>query len=248
MGFLIALGFLTSIPIPLRRVWEPRELASSRAYFPLVGLLIGGLLAGLDWLLHLFLPVALSSVLLLVAWVLLTGGLHLDGLMDTCDGVFGGTELQQRREIMADPRVGGYGIVGAILILLIKVSALISLPVSGRIASLVLVPAISRWTMVLAIALFPYAKAQGLGAAFQGEGRFVAAVVAGVISLVASYLLLRVTGIGLLLVCSLAAWALGRWLCSLLGGLTGDTYGAVNEVVEALAMVILVAVLPLGVI
>ncbi len=241
MAFLAAITFLTAIPLPIRRSWEPRELADSRLFFPLVGLILGGILAGLDWVMRLLLPLPVASALLLAGWVLLTGGIHLDGLMDTCDGVFGGRDSARRLEIMADPRVGSFGVAGGVLMLLVKWSCLTTLAPSVRLLSLLAVPVFSRWGIVVATTLFPYVRTQGTGAAFRSDRKLIP-IGAGAICLGLSWLLLGPIGAGLAAGASALAWGLGRWLMGLLGGLTGDTYGAINELIEAAALVAMVAI------
>jgi adenosylcobinamide-GDP ribazoletransferase len=241
VAFLAAITFLTAIPLPIKRSWEPRELADSRLFFPLVGLILGGILAGMDWAMRLLLPLPVASALLLAGWVLLTGGIHLDGLMDTCDGVFGGKDPSKRLEIMADPRVGSFGVAGGVLMLLVKWSCLAALAPSLHLPSLLAVPVFSRWGMVLAMALFPYVRAQGTGVALRSDSKLIP-ISAGAMCLGLSWLLLGRIGAGLAAGASVLAWGLGRWLMGLLGGLTGDTYGAINEVIEAAALVAIVAI------
>jgi len=138
MGFLRALEFLTIIPSPLRREATPREVGRSLVYFPVIGLGIGGLLYGLDQLFHLALPAALVNILLLIALVVLTGAHHLDGFIDTCDGMAAGRSPEERLAIMRDSRVGGLGVVGGCLLLLAKYVSLLVLPGGYRLEGLIL--------------------------------------------------------------------------------------------------------------
>ena len=128
MGFLAALQFLTSIPLPRKRETTPEELGRSATYFPLVGLIIGLILAGLSWLLHLILPPTLVNALIVAALVIVTGALHLDGFADTCDGIAGHKEVEDRWRVMRDSRAGAFGIVGIVLLLLGKYVSLNSIP------------------------------------------------------------------------------------------------------------------------
>jgi len=117
LSFLAAFQFLTSIPLPGRR------------YFPVVGLIIGLILAGLNWLLSLILPSAVVNALLIVVLVIITGALHLDGFVDTCDGIAGHKAVEDRWRVMHDSRAGAFGIVGVVLLLLVKyVSLFILMP------------------------------------------------------------------------------------------------------------------------
>ena len=128
MSFIVALQFLTSIPVPLKREYTPREMGKSTLYFPVVGLIIGLTLAGLHWLLGLLLPYGLVNAFIIIALVLLTGAIHLDGFADTCDGIAGHRTVEERWQVMRDSRVGAFGVVGVVLLLLVKYTALGSIP------------------------------------------------------------------------------------------------------------------------
>ncbi len=126
IGFLSALQFLTIAPPVIRRLLTPQEMGRAVGFFPLVGLLLGGLLYGLDEIACLLWSPAISAALILLAWVLLTGALHVDGFLDTCDGLLGGHTAEDRLRIMEDERVGAFAVVGGVLLLLIKYLALAS--------------------------------------------------------------------------------------------------------------------------
>ena len=128
MGFFAALQFLTSIPVPWRREVSPEALGRSTAYFPVVGLIIGLILAVLNWLLSHILPPAVVNALLLVALVVITGALHLDGLADTCDGIAGHKPVEDRWRVMRDSHTGAFGVIGVVLVLLVKYVTLNSIP------------------------------------------------------------------------------------------------------------------------
>ena len=172
MRFLDALRFLTIIPLPRRREVSPEELGRSLVYFPVVGIIIGLILAGLGWLLSLILPSAVVNVLLIVSLVVISGALHLDGFADTCDGIAGHKTVEARWQVMRDSRVGGFGIAGVCLLLLVKYISLNSVPQHLLITTLILMPAISRWAMVYALFAYPYARPSGLGKAFKQEARW----------------------------------------------------------------------------
>lgn len=241
MSFLAALGFLTILPVG-RRVLEQRSLAGTVAFFPLVGLVLGIILAVADYVLRLLFPGILASALLLGLLVVLTGALHFEGFVDACDGLLGDKSRERRLEIMRQKQVGAYAVAGGVLLLLVKWAALASLAGSERPWVLVLFPILSRWGMALVLGVFPYAREQGLGTAFRGAGRIQVGI-AGVIALVAAGLL---GGAGILLfaVATGLCLLLGLGMSRILGGLTGDTYGAVNEVCEAAVLVVAVAVSP----
>ncbi|GAI09498.1 unnamed protein product, partial [marine sediment metagenome] len=166
MRFLAALQFLTIIPLPWRREVSPEEVGGSIAYFPVVGIIIGLILAGLNWLLGLILPPAIVNVLLIVSLVIISGALHLDGFVDTCDGTVGGKTAEDRWQVMHDSRAGSFGIIGVCCLLLVKYISLNNVPETLLMATLVLMPVVSRWAMVYAIFAYPYARPSGLGKVF----------------------------------------------------------------------------------
>ena len=231
-GPVLAWQFLTAVPLPLSMPAEPRHLGRAVACFPLIGALIGLLLALVDAGVRRLLPVGPASAVVLVASVLLTGGLHLDGLMDTADGVFGGRTVERRLEIMRDSRAGSYGVLAGALALLLKFACLADLPAALRLPALVIAPVVGRWAMAGAVVCFLYARPQGLGAAFKAGARPAHAGAATALALVAAWMAFGVTGIWLLLGGGLVALLAAGYLAGKLGGLTGDCYGAVNETVE----------------
>ena len=169
MRFLAALKFLTIIPLPWRREASPEEIGRSIGYFPVIGLIIGLILAGLNWLLSLFLPSAVVNALLIVSLVVLSGALHLDGFVDTCDGIAGHKTIEERWRVMHDSRAGAFGIVGVFLLLLVKYVSLNSVPESLLMVTLVLMPVVSRWAMVYTVFAYPYARPAGLGKVFKQQ-------------------------------------------------------------------------------
>ena len=246
---LAALSFLTVIPATWKRGPTQREISNSRAYYPLVGLLLGLMLVGLERGCREVFPDLLSAAVLVVSLVVVTRGLHLDGLMDTCDGLFGGFTEERRLEIMRDPRVGAFGVVGGVSVLLLKYGALVSLlglGEPGQKWALLLFPMLSRWAMVVTLGGFPYVRQQGLGSPFHQGSKGWSTATAAVSAVTAAVLLGGIAGAGMLAGATVIAWLLGWAMVSKLGGLTGDTYGAVNEVVGALALAAAVAIVPHG--
>jgi adenosylcobinamide-GDP ribazoletransferase len=160
--FVFAWHFLTAIPIS-RRHHEPSsaELATSMAWYSTVGLLIGGLLATADLGLRLLLTAEVVNVLLIVLLVLMTRGLHQDGLADTIDGLAGGRTAADRLRIMRDPSVGALGATGLFLSLLLRYAGLLALPQPVRLPVLLCMPALGRWAMVSVAWGSPYARSEG---------------------------------------------------------------------------------------
>jgi len=237
LGLAAALQFLTIFPVPLKV--SASALRRSLAYFPLVGMLIGGILYGLDRLFTLAFPVSLINILLIIALAAMTRALHLDGFIDTCDGLAGGHSPEERLAIMRDSRVGGFGVVGGSLLILLQYVALTVVPDEHRMAALLLMPTIARWTMVGAIFAFPYARQQGMGKIFQEGTKWPWLAIATAITLASCLGLMRLRGLAVMAAAMLVAFLVAAWLSRKLGGLTGDTYGAINELVEVSVLILI---------
>ena len=235
MNPLCALQFLTTV-----RLWRTpcslTQVAESQGFFAPVGLLLALLLVGFDRALSKALPIEAVAVVLIVALVLITGGLHLEGLADACDGLFGGHTRDERLAIMRDPRVGVYGVLGLVAVLGLKWAGLQSLPSTVRVEALLLVPTLSRWSMVVAIAAFPYARTEGLGRDFHAKAWPWGVALSGATVLAVAGALLGFGGLVVVGAATGVALALGAYGVGKLGGLTGDTYGGVLETVEALTL------------
>lgn len=244
-GLRSALGFLTILPVAPR---DAGGLAAARGWFPAVGLMLGVILAAADLLMHwgypLFtdvyrpFPPLLSAAILTVLLAALTRALHLDGFMDCCDALLGGFGRERRLEIMRDSHVGAFAVTGVAGLLLIKVAAIMALPPPGRMWLLLVFPCLSRWGMLLVLEIFPYARAQGIGTAFQPRGGRWQLLAGLAVAVIAAVMLTGWGGLALLAVASAVALGLAAWASKLLGGVTGDVYGAVNEVSEAAALVL----------
>jgi len=236
VGFLAALQFLTIIPV--RRVFSEREIGYSLIYFPLVGLGIGGLLYGLDRLFILFLPLPVGSALLIVALVLVSGANHLDGFIDTCDGMAAGRSTQQRLEIMRDSHAGSFGVAGVCCLFLVEYISLLFLPGAARMAAIILMAVMSRWAMVYALSAYPTARNEGLGKAYKGQAKWWRLVVATLIAVAVSVGVMRLWGLAVMAAIWLVVLLLAGFLSRRLRGLTGDTYGAIGEVTEVLTLIL----------
>ena len=240
---LVALSFLTLLPVGAREPTDA-EISRSRGWYPFVGLLYGLLLVGVLKLFVLIPPpfafTALAAALLTVLPALVNRFLHLDGLMDFCDAMWGGRTVERRLEIMRDSRVGSFAVAGCFCVLLVKFAALSSLAllIGSLAASLLVFPVISRWCMTLLLTAFPYGRQQGIGSAFfAGRRPWLATLLALLTAAGVCWLTLGVVGISVLVASSLLAALLGFWAGRRLGGgLTGDCYGATNEIVEAFSL------------
>ncbi|WP_371371359.1 adenosylcobinamide-GDP ribazoletransferase [Sporomusa aerivorans] len=237
--FFTGLQFLTRIRVVRQTDWSPDSFGRSVKYFTLIGGIIGLVLAGLNYLLSQFLPTHVLAAILILAEILLTGGLHCDGFMDTADGVFSGRSRERMLEIMKDSRVGANGVVAFGMLILLKYSLIIDMTPTLLTTALLIMPVAGRMAMVASITLFPYARPDGMGKAFaQYAGKatlFITALMA----------LLIIVPFGLQAsVCAgvavLAGVVSARYFASVLGGLTGDTYGAVTELTELMALLVFV--------
>ncbi|HTU19879.1 MAG TPA: adenosylcobinamide-GDP ribazoletransferase [Gemmataceae bacterium] len=239
MGCLAAMQFLTIAPPLVRRPFTATELGRAVGYFPLVGLLIGGLLAALDRFLTSFLPPGVTAALVLTAWILCSGALHLDGFLDSCDGLFGGRTPEDRLRILRDERIGAFAAIGGFLILLLRFQSLAAL--SSRSAALWLAPVVGRWGMAGAVVAFPYGRAEGLGRAMKDHAGWFQALLASATAALAAWLLGGRLGLLIMLLSGSLTWLVARFVLARLPGWTGDIYGALCELLEVLVLVAFVA-------
>lgn len=231
LGPLAALAFLTTFPLPARFAPAWAASGTSLAWFPLVGLLLGSILAAGDHVLRLTFAPLVASALIVLGLLALTGGLHADGLADTCDAVCAPVTPERRLEIMRDPRIGAFGAIGLMAMILLKVTAVDAFPPPARFGALLLGPVLGRWALVLAVSLFPYGRVEGSGLPFKSAVRpltlILATVVAG-----GCALLVGPWAVVLLALAGTVTLGFGWWLMRRLPGLTGDCYGATCEVIE----------------
>jgi adenosylcobinamide-GDP ribazoletransferase len=238
-SFFAALQFLTIFPPVVRRPFTGIELGWSLTFFPVVGGLLGAMLLGLDRLLGLAFPPGVSAVLILAIWILATGAIHLDGFLDTCDGLWGGRNAEERLRIMRDERVGAFAVIGGILLLLIKYHALVALV--DRETALLLAPILGRWGMVPAVVCFPYARAEGLGRDMKDNAGWLPLLLASACSIGAAWWLAAWLGILCAAVVLVALAGIAAIVLRRLPGFTGDIYGFCCEVAEVLVLLTLVA-------
>ena len=243
--FVSALQFLTRVQLVRDPVCDAATLGRSVRYFSLVGCFAGLLLDIVALLTAGWLPGAVRGTLLVFLPVLITGGMHCDGFMDTADGVLSGRPRDRALEIMKDSRVGAFGVLAIVLLILGKWSLIHDMPESLLPYALIAMMAIGRFTMTAAIVFFPYARPEGMGKAFAehaGKDSFFFAVLTIAVMVLCFYFAAGFFTAGVTVVAALAAllftfWA-GRRLTRFLGGLTGDTYGAVTELSEMLVLAV----------
>lgn len=237
-----ATGFLSILVLPgSQRLFAHQEAGEvapllGAEYFPVVGALLALFLAMGVWIAAPLLPQMVLAALLVVALVILTGGLHLDGLMDTCDGLFGGRTLERKLEIMRDSRVGSFGVLAGACSLLLKFACLASSREQAWPLMLFVCLPSARWSLVLALRLFPSARASGLGASFRRAITSQGLLLAGGSTLIIVLLSAGIIGMLVWTAMTLTALALGTWITRKLGGLTGDIYGAIAEITEIVGL------------
>ena len=233
-----AVGLLTIVPVPAATSRDTSRLGRAAAFFPLVGLLLGAAAAALDAGLRQVLPISVASAIVLVVLALATGGLHLDGLADTADGLFARGGRTERLAAMRDSRTGAFGVGAIALVLLTEFAALERVGSAERATALVVGATLSRGAMAEALRWFAPARADGLAAAFARGVRGIDAAVAGaVMALVAGALAPAGTAIVALSLALGVAIAVGSLARVRVGGITGDVCGAIGEIVFACELV-----------
>lgn len=236
-GFFAALQFLTIFPGPSRAQRTAEEIGASAIFFPVIGLLLGLCLTAVDRALQGLSSLALNSTVLVAMLAWLTRGLHLDGWADTFDGLGGGGDRQSMLRIMSDSRTGAFGVIAVVLLLFLKIHGLESIE-TNRWRALLAAPVLGRWAMVL----FAYRSEParpGLGAVFLRSlsGRQLALASVITVSLVLA--LFPLAGLALTACVAIIAFGARYYFHRRLGGITGDTCGAVCELSETSVWVLL---------
>ena len=248
-SFLIGLQFLTRIFIIKQSVWTEKSFGESVKYFPLVGAVLGIFYAAIIFALNFLtagnLPI-FTGATCFALMIILTGGIHCDGLMDSADGLFSGREREKILQIMKDSRAGAFGVVSLVLVAAIEISTLAELArlsIWFLCAAIYSAPIIGRLMMVVTIGAFPYARAEGMGKAFaQFTTRRTIIFAAGE----AILLLLPLIFVSEIFFLSAAAAILvalsvtikfARFSTEKIGGVTGDIYGAITTLAEMFALI-----------
>lgn len=235
--FCLAASYVTAFPF-LKKAQTESDLFGLAKYLPAVGTAIGGMLILCAFLLKEFqAPQILFAVLLVLLWISMTGAIHLDGFMDTADGIFSHRSRDRMLEIMRDSRVGNYAVISGNLLILTKIAALVSLPIHWLIPSLLLIPAWSRWNEVLTIVSYRYARDEGMGRIWKLSTKKSDLLTAAIIPLLSTAIYCfyasswKFALLPLLIVASGAAFS--YCINKIINGQTGDSYGATVEFSEA---------------
>lgn len=249
--FFIALQFLTRLKLVKQEIWTNEDFGRSVVTFPLVGLVIGLFMTAFFMVLQAMgiFSASLIMLLLVIFEFLFTGGLHADGFMDTCDGIFSGRDRERMLAIMKDSRIGSNGVVGFIFLVLLKWNLLVTIPAHDLLWVLVWMPFLSRYTMMFSITSFPYARPEGMGKAFAVYSPDHTKLYGTVFVILMNIAVYLISG-AVYAVMFAALWVLAvltnvifnRYLTKILGGVTGDTYGFVTEMTELLLLVYFIVI------
>ena len=241
-SLLLAIGFLTTVPVRVNDA-AMSEVGRAAMWFPIIGFFMGLMLGAVHLVLLQFFAPLLAAALTVVLWITFTGGLHLDGLADCCDGLFVSASPERRLEIMRDPRVGSFGVIGLVLIVVLKILAIGSIDFRslqdfGSLLNFVLALTISRW-LILIVAMQPQARAGGMGAEFaRGITRrtIIIAAIVPILFVIACFISWQ------MIIPIIAAHAVTflviRFARARIGGVTGDVIGLTVEVSEAIILII----------
>jgi len=258
LEFLLALQFLTRAPLTIHSPVEEKNLARAMAYFPLVGVLLGLFTAVIYTLWTYILASPVCDLIAIAFLVIITGNLHGDAFMDTADGLFSGRPREGILEIMKDSRVGSHGVMAGCLLILAKFVLLGQIPLTAKGTVLVLMPALGRWAQVYCAAVYTYARTGGGIGSFTDRVGIRELLWASVSILLAVILMLGLymsgqylntlpcvilKGLILLGTVLTGTAGLGWYISRKIGGMTGDTLGAISESIEVLALLILPMIL-----
>ncbi len=241
--FRIAGAFLTIFPVARGLSMESHRLGRSMGFFPAAGLALGLLLVVMNWALVPFIPRPVLDCLLILSLIAFTGALHLDGIADLIDGLAGGKDREGVLRIMKDSRVGAMGVVGLVMVLLLKYLSLYNVPLELKAAALIFMPAAGRWVQVVLACYCRYIRPEGgTGSVFVdhvGEREMILASLTLVLS---GLVLFGIKAVLLIFLLGLAVMLLMRYFNARLGGVTGDVLGAASETVEVLTLVLVLAI------
>jgi len=240
---LIAFQFLTIVPLPCTVRCEEEDLGRSMSFFPLVGLAIGALLAGADFLLAPFLPRGVADLILVLLLCVVTGALHLDGLSDVCDALAARGSRERFLEVMKDSRVGAVGAVALVLGIGLKYQALLAVPLQYKRELLLFFPLVARFAQVQMTVGAKRARTDGLGSAFIGGAGLLQFLLSCAFTLASAYLLFGVKGLYCTAILCLLTWGIKSWSHKRLGGITGDVIGCASELNEICCLLIMLVLM-----
>lgn len=235
MGFYIALVFLTRIPLPQLEL-DKEKITASVPFFPLAGAVIGIVMWGVFTWGQFLLPPSVLAAVLAAADIAVTGGMHMDAVADTMDGLFCYGDRDKRLSVMRDSRIGAYGVIGIVLLILFKYALFHAMLDINIPQGMLVYPILGRWVMTYSMEFLPYARKEGLGKDFTSSQSPYKFMLSTAITLLLTWVFSKTQG----LIAAAAAMAGGILLTGhfmrQFGGMTGDTYGAVNMAAEVCAL------------
>ena len=239
---LAALRFLTILSLPCRAGDDEKHLGRSVPYFPVVGLLIGLAVAFIDAALLHILPPTVSGMLVVIALIAVSGGLHIDGLADTADGFFSSRPRERMLEIMRDSRIGPMGVVAIVCLIGLKAVALASISSDLRWGAIFMMPLAGRSALAITLTIMPYARSEGgLATAFQKNPSAFSAFWAAVVLVCVGWITSGSIGLAMAAVALVGTLVFAAYTRAKIGGMTGDTLGAICEIIEVLPALVAVA-------
>ena len=237
--FLIALQFLTIIPLRKSIKIEEKDLSNSLIFFPIIGLIIGIFLILINYLISSFLSPLVVNTLIIIIWIGMSGALHLDGFCDTIDGLYGGQTKEERLKIMKDSSIGAKGAIALICLLILKLSLLMEISPQYKYQALLFTPMIGRWGMVMGIFLVPYAREEGMAKSFIKYKDTKQLFWASLITLTTGLFLFKFISLGIIGLDLGIIFISTLYLKRKIGGITGDTLGGLNEIIEVFTLLII---------
>lgn len=234
---ILMIQFLTRIPIPIALDVTDDDFTKGFKYFPVVGSIIGGLIYAIHFLLHKHIGSFALSVTLVLAYLYLTGGLHMDGLSDSADGLFSGRSKERVLEIMKDSRIGSNGALAMVFVILLKVAFMMELSGDMFAGVLLLMPIISKYSVVFVSAISRYARTDGMGNWFIGKVKWYDLLFSTIFTV---SMIAMVNPVYFLLLGASVIFSLifRRFCYKQIDGLTGDTIGALSELTDVVVLVI----------
>jgi adenosylcobinamide-GDP ribazoletransferase len=241
--FLLMLQFLTRVPINLSLPCEKENFKRGTMFFPVVGLVIGFFQWIVFFLLIRIFPSNTVAIFVLLVGILITGGLHIDGLGDTCDGFFAFKGKERIIEIMKDSRIGTYSCIAIIIDLLLKYTSTTNLIVSGYSLGIIAAPVIAKTAFIFLFYIGKQAKAIGTGNLFIGNvGKKELLIATTLGCIITAILIGTVKALIITLICFILTYVFNKFCESKIDGLTGDTLGANNEIIEIVTLMLVLAV------
>lgn len=242
-SIVVAFQFLTRLYLPINVEWDTANLRRSLMWFGFVGAFIGVILAGAMTLFNrLDLIPAVSAIIILLIWIFITGGMHIDGISDMADGFFSMRDKEKTLEIMKDSHIGAFGVITIVFLLLIKFEMLKEfIIIEKNVCLLILPPTIARIAAGLVLSFYETTKKSGLGYTFHSSDPRIFWAIGFIVTLIISSIL-NIKSLIFIGIAILASNLMALWAKKKIGGLNGDIYGAIVETVEVIGMVFICAV------